>query len=139
LASFNAAYAIAISLCLHALEHPTHVNVFLQTTCSTMSRLHVICVAAILLAALLAPACAQTLSPTNQAALDRHNLYRARHGADPLVWDADLERYAVNYAALCTVSHDQSALRQLQQGENLGAGSGNTNETAVMLETVDDW
>jgi hypothetical protein len=104
-----------------------------------MARLHLICVGALMLAALLVPACAQNLTPTNQAALERHNLYRARHGADPLVWNATLEANAVNYAALCGTGHDQSQLRQLQQGENLGARSGNANKTDVMVLVVDDW
>lgn len=97
-----------------------------------------ICVGALVLAALLAPACAQNLTAINQAALDRHNQRRATHGADPLVWDAELAAYAVNYAAACNFRHEPN-LRTLQQGENLAVTTETANETAVMLDMVDSW
>jgi len=103
-----------------------------------MARLHLLCMGALVLAALLAPACAQNLTAINQAALDRHNERRARHGADPLVWDTELESFAVNYAAACNFRHEPN-LRQFQQGENLAVTTKAENETAIMLEMIESW
>jgi uncharacterized protein YkwD len=46
-----------------------------------------------------------------------HNQLRARHYAQPLVWDDQLAAYAENYASKCEFRHSSSPY-----GENLAAG-----------------
>jgi uncharacterized protein YkwD len=57
-------------------------------------------------------------SPANNSSiLEVHNAYRARHHAQPLVWDAQLEAAAADWAARCVFTHSYTP----GQGENLYA------------------
>ena len=40
-----------------------------------------------------------------QAVLDRHNMYRAKHQADPLSWDADLAAGSQAWSDNCAFQH----------------------------------
>ena len=51
-----------------------------------------------------------------------HNVYRARHGSTPVVWNDTLAAYAQNYSTFCSSGHSNS----LYYGENLAYG-GYTN------------
>lgn len=59
--------------------------------------------------------------------LARHNMYRARHHAPPLVWDERLAASAQAWANQCTFDHSRP-------GENLAMGSDMTP-----AEGVDMW
>ncbi|KAF9971575.1 hypothetical protein BGZ73_005452 [Actinomortierella ambigua] len=57
------------------------------------------------------------LDEEQQAILDAHNLYRARHGAKPLVWDSKAAAHGSNWIQQCQFRHSQSNF-----GENLAYG-----------------
>jgi hypothetical protein len=63
------------------------------------------------------------------AVLARHNERRAKHGAPPMVWDADLDSQAQAYAATCPSGHSHAA----GQGENLAWGH------ASLVAAADAW
>ncbi|KAM0790949.1 hypothetical protein ACM66B_004254 [Microbotryomycetes sp. NB124-2] len=58
----------------------------------------------------------------NQAALARHNTFRAKHGARPLVYDPVLAQAAQTWANKCKWEHSRGAVGPY--GENLAATSG---------------
>lgn len=51
-----------------------------------------------------APA-AEKLTVPQQNALDQHNMYRKKHSAPPLVWDAKLAEYAQKWSDGCDFKH----------------------------------
>lgn len=61
-------------------------------------------------------------------ALERHNMYRARHQTPPLMWSTDVERTAQKWADRCIFEHSS-----LGFGENLALGHSSINQA------VDDW
>ena len=82
-----------------------------------------------------------------QRQLDAHNDYRARHGADDLLYDPELaaaaQAYAEHLADIDQMRHDPE-LRTLKQGENLAwqwSSVPNYAATANIYGTkgVDDW
>jgi hypothetical protein len=73
-----------------------------------------------------------------QAALDRHNALRARHGAPPLVWSDDCARNAQNAANHCQnigrLEHNNHA----NQGQNLYSHSSRANPVDATQKWYDE-
>ncbi|TCJ89949.1 CAP family protein [Nocardia alba] len=65
--------------------------------------------------------------------LTAHNTARAKHGAGPLQWAAQLYPSTVQYANMCVFAHSNSGG---QYGENLYA---TTNPNATAATAVDSW
>ena len=64
-----------------------------------------------------------------QEALDRTNLYRVRHGANPLVWDSGVAASAAAFASGCPRGHSMNST----VGENLAWGH------SSFKDAVDAW
>ncbi|SCV70294.1 BQ2448_1688 [Microbotryum intermedium] len=58
--------------------------------------------------------------------LNEHNKFRAAHGANPLVWDDTLAKFAQDYANKCVFKHSGGPY-----GENLAAMAGDANANVV--------
>ena len=65
-----------------------------------------------------------------QAALDRHNVHRARHGARPLTWNTAAAAVAQAHANRCVFQHNGN---RGNLGENIAMGHGS------LTAAVDDW
>lgn len=57
-----------------------------------------------------------------QAAVQRHNIHRANHGAGKVVWDKKLAQAAMKSAQRCTFAHFMNE-NGLQYGQNLALGN----------------
>ena len=55
-----------------------------------------------------------------ETALRKHNTYRAKHGAPPVVWNAGVESAAARWVARCVFEHEPDS----PYGENLFASWG---------------
>ncbi|KDE07416.1 hypothetical protein MVLG_02283 [Microbotryum lychnidis-dioicae p1A1 Lamole] len=64
--------------------------------------------------------------------LNEHNKFRAAHGANPLIWDDTLAKYAQNYANKCVFKHSGGPY-----GENLAAIAGDAS--ATVLSGIKSW
>ncbi|ORY95872.1 CAP domain-containing protein, partial [Syncephalastrum racemosum] len=62
-----------------------------------------------------APA-AEKLTVPQQNALDQHNMYRKKHSAAPLVWDAKLAEYAQKWSDGCDFKHSGGPYGELASG-----------------------
>ncbi|XP_041770048.1 Golgi-associated plant pathogenesis-related protein 1-like [Anopheles merus] len=69
--------------------------------------------------------------------LERHNVYRARHSAQPLVLDAAICQYAQQWANYLASRNVMQHRTNNKYGENLYACFGKTNIT--VQEPVDSW
>jgi uncharacterized protein YkwD len=85
--------------------------------------------------ACLAPASAR-VAPAQTAdqknTLDLHNRYRLQHGADALLWDADLAQQSAAFATRCQFRMETG----LTVGQNMGVTSSldPSGQTAVMTQ-----
>ncbi|KAF2149717.1 PR-1-like protein, partial [Myriangium duriaei CBS 260.36] len=70
-----------------------------------------------------------------QAAMQRHNVHRANHGAGPVTWSAKLERAAMKSAQRCTFGHFMNE-NGLTYGQNLALGLP-ANKIAAIIS--DQW
>ncbi|CDR47647.1 CYFA0S35e00716g1_1 [Cyberlindnera fabianii] len=78
-----------------------------------------------------AAATSSGLTPVEQAILDRHNEYRARHGVPNLTWNSELSAYAQSYidelsttsTSACSGTLVHSPRTGLNYGENLAYGN----------------
>jgi len=59
----------------------------------------------------------EAVPSTYQGMLDRHNYYRAWHGAGPLSWSTALANSAAAFASWCSQGHDPNL--SMNEGENL--------------------
>ncbi|KAK4047299.1 hypothetical protein OIV83_005477 [Microbotryomycetes sp. JL201] len=70
----------------------------------------------------------------NKLALDRHNAFRAKHGARPLVYDPVLAKAAQTWANKCLWRHSQGAVGPY--GENLAATTG---YGSTIIDGIQGW
>lgn len=66
-----------------------------------------------------------------EAILAKHNEIRARHNAEPLTWDSELEAFAQNHVNQCLFEHSRST----PFGENLAACTGEMKDPAGNIES----
>jgi len=67
--------------------------------------------------------------------LEYHNMVRAKHGADPLVWDDGIAQHAQTWANLCTLQHGSSDAAA--HGQNLAWGHG--DQIAAAADWYDEY
>lgn len=69
--------------------------------------------------------------------VEQHNIYRAKHSAAGLEWDATLAQYAANTANTCVFEHDMSQGGG-GYGQNLASSGSSGNIDSLQLQTASD-
>jgi uncharacterized protein YkwD len=79
------------------------------------------------------------LAAFREAALQQHNVYRAKHGVLPLVLSAQLNEVAQHHAEQLARTNQLVHSEQEQYGENLYASSASNSTPPRPEEVVDAW
>jgi uncharacterized protein YkwD len=109
-----------------------------------MRRYHVILLGAILSLLTFGDSAARAAGPLDlaafrAAALQQHNIYRAKHGVPPLVLSSPLNHVAQQYATQLARTKQFVHSGQKQYGENLYASRSSTQAPPRPDAVVDSW